>query len=224
MSEMTLVRHGQASLGAENYDELSPLGVQQAVWLGEYFAEREMVFDQVVVGGQHRHRQTLDGISGALSLPPPDAPDTRLNELDFQCLLAAFLAHNPNHPRPARGDVRGIFSTFKLAMLAWGDGAFGDEMPETAQQFIDRVGHFVEAITQQSSARNILVVSSGGPISTVLKHTMGFGLDTLVGLQVQGRNTGLSHLYFNQSSTYVTSFNNVPHLDHPDRLHAITHA
>ena len=31
MSEIYFVRHGQASLGARNYDQLSPLGWEQAV-------------------------------------------------------------------------------------------------------------------------------------------------------------------------------------------------
>ena len=38
LAELTLVRHGQASFGAANYDQLSDLGMQQSRWLGEYFA------------------------------------------------------------------------------------------------------------------------------------------------------------------------------------------
>ena len=36
MGTLYLVRHGQASFGADDYDQLSPLGQQQAVRLGEY--------------------------------------------------------------------------------------------------------------------------------------------------------------------------------------------
>ncbi len=224
MSEIYLVRHGQASLGADNYDCLSPLGVQQSVWLGEYFAERGISFDHVVVGGQVRHQQTLDGISRSLSLPDPLAPDSGLNEFEFQTLLAAYLRRNPDHPKPAATDVRGIFSTFKLAMHSWAAGGLDDDMPEALDDFIARVsGSFSSIITDQP-ARKILVVTSGGPISIILKQVMGFGVDTLVGLQVQSRNTALNHLYFNQDVTYVTSFNHVPHLDRPDRLSSITHA
>ncbi|MFP3608465.1 histidine phosphatase family protein, partial [Paraburkholderia sp. SIMBA_053] len=38
MAELYLVRHGQASLGADDYDQLSDAGEQQGIWLGEYFA------------------------------------------------------------------------------------------------------------------------------------------------------------------------------------------
>jgi phosphohistidine phosphatase SixA len=49
MAELYLVRHGQASFGAENYDELSPAGFTQSVWLGEHFAQATLQFERVVV-------------------------------------------------------------------------------------------------------------------------------------------------------------------------------
>jgi broad specificity phosphatase PhoE len=38
MGNLYLVRHGQASFGAADYDQLSELGQRQSVRLGEYFA------------------------------------------------------------------------------------------------------------------------------------------------------------------------------------------
>jgi broad specificity phosphatase PhoE len=38
MGTLYLVRHGQASFGADDYDQLSDLGRAQAVRLGEYLA------------------------------------------------------------------------------------------------------------------------------------------------------------------------------------------
>ena len=40
MAELVLIRHGQASFGADDYDKLSDMGWRQSRWLGEYFAER----------------------------------------------------------------------------------------------------------------------------------------------------------------------------------------
>ncbi len=50
MSEFYLVRHGQASFGAKNYDKLSELGHQQARWLGEYLTARDITFSQAFMG------------------------------------------------------------------------------------------------------------------------------------------------------------------------------
>ncbi len=62
MAELFLVRHAQASFGSDNYDQLSELGYQQSAWLGEYFRNRGIAFDELITGTQLRHRQTLDEI------------------------------------------------------------------------------------------------------------------------------------------------------------------
>ena len=50
MGTLYLVRHGQASFGADDYDQLSELGHRQSVRLGEYFAERDIRFDGLIAG------------------------------------------------------------------------------------------------------------------------------------------------------------------------------
>jgi len=45
MGTLYLVRHGQASFGADNYDVLSPLGHRQAERLGQYLKERGIDFE-----------------------------------------------------------------------------------------------------------------------------------------------------------------------------------
>src|SRR5260370_32017244 len=91
MAELYLVRHGQASFGAENYDELSPSGRTQSLWLGEYFAQAKLRFDRVVIGTMQRHRQTADAILTAMGGPQVEsAQDAGLNEYDFQALFPAL--------------------------------------------------------------------------------------------------------------------------------------
>ncbi|HEX5739103.1 MAG TPA: phosphoglycerate mutase family protein, partial [Hydrogenophaga sp.] len=58
MGTLYLVRHGQASFGAEDYDQLSERGRQQSVQLGRYWAARGLVFDAVITGTLRRHEQT----------------------------------------------------------------------------------------------------------------------------------------------------------------------
>jgi broad specificity phosphatase PhoE len=62
MGTLYLVRHGQASFGAENYDELSELGHRQSVRLGEYFAQKGISFDRLIAGTLNRHKQTLGDV------------------------------------------------------------------------------------------------------------------------------------------------------------------
>src|SRR3954467_6272624 len=60
MSTLTLVRHAQASLFADNYDELSPLGREQARLLGEFWVRRQIDFDEVYCGPRARQKQTAE--------------------------------------------------------------------------------------------------------------------------------------------------------------------
>jgi broad specificity phosphatase PhoE len=50
MGHLYLVRHGQASFGADNYDQLSELGGWQSERLGQYFASKGRAFDTVITG------------------------------------------------------------------------------------------------------------------------------------------------------------------------------
>ncbi len=110
MAELYLVRHGQASFGAENYDELSPSGRTQSRWLGEYFAQADLRFDRVVIGTMQRHRQTADGILAAMGGPQVEiAQDAGLNEYDFQASVRS--------PRRRGLAVRFVAGKFKEGLL-----------------------------------------------------------------------------------------------------------
>ena len=68
MAELVLVRHGQASFGADDYDKLSELGWRQSRWLGEHFARRGAAFDLVVRGSLRRHAETWVGMAEGLGV------------------------------------------------------------------------------------------------------------------------------------------------------------
>ncbi len=58
MKTILLARHGQASFGKDNYDELSDLGVQQAKLLGEYFAKHQRKVEQIFAGTMVRQQDS----------------------------------------------------------------------------------------------------------------------------------------------------------------------
>ena len=91
MAEFYLVRHGQASFGADNYDKLSTLGHQQARWLGEYYRERGLAFDALVTGDLVRHVETGEGILEGLGAGLDADVQPGLNEFDFHSVVDAFL-------------------------------------------------------------------------------------------------------------------------------------
>ncbi|MGF6415017.1 histidine phosphatase family protein [Paraburkholderia sp. 32] len=107
MAELHLIRHGQASFGAENYDRLSDIGTRQARWLGEYFADSKLCFDRVVIGTMRRHRQTADAILEGLGSPVVEMTQhAGLNEYDFDALYRAARDDNPALNALAQGTER----------------------------------------------------------------------------------------------------------------------
>ena len=62
MSSILLVRHGQASFGAADYDNLSDAGHEQSRVLGAALAARGVSPDLVVAGEMTRHAQTAAGV------------------------------------------------------------------------------------------------------------------------------------------------------------------
>ncbi len=90
MGQIYLVRHGQASFGKENYDQLSDLGMEQGRLLGKWFADCGVQFDQVVTGDMERHRQTAEACLAQLPQAYPASgwvTDAGFNEYDHREVL-----------------------------------------------------------------------------------------------------------------------------------------
>ena len=71
MATLYLIRHGQASFGQHNYDQLSPLGWKQGRILGRWLADRVRP-GLVVGGGLRRHRETVEAIATGYGQALPD--------------------------------------------------------------------------------------------------------------------------------------------------------
>ena len=62
MSELLLVRHGQARLFTEDYDRLSDLGIQQAAALGQFWIAQGVRPDSVWTGTMIRQIRTAEAV------------------------------------------------------------------------------------------------------------------------------------------------------------------
>jgi broad specificity phosphatase PhoE len=220
MAELVLVRHGQASFGADDYDKLSELGWRQSRWLGEHFAGRSAAFDRVIRGSLRRHAETLSGIAEGMGRPLEGVEDPRLNEYDSHALLSA---HLKGKPLPQGDDRREHFRILREAMYAWTDGTLAGSAHEPFAEFRGRVLAALGEL-RGGRAERVLVVSSGGPISTILAEVLGMPRRGVVDLNLQTRNTGITELQAGASRIHCVSFNNVPHLDRPDRSGALTYS
>lgn len=219
MAEILMVRHGQASFGTDNYDRLSELGWEQARILGEHFAATEPNFDAVFTGTLRRHRETLAGIQQAL----PSLPDAKelpgLNEFDFHALVSAYRRLHLSSDTDV-SDARAFYSCLRDALLAWSRDELG-ELGENWGGFETRVRGTLEAISAVGG--RVLVVSSGGPISAVVREVLALGVEQMVNLNLQAINTGITRYYGNRENWRLNMFNAVPHLEPAQHRHLITY-
>ncbi|CAE6692350.1 MULTISPECIES: histidine phosphatase family protein [Paraburkholderia] len=223
MAELYLVRHGQASFGADNYDELSPSGRTQSSWLGEYFAQANLRFDRVVIGTMQRHRQTADAILAAMGGPPIElAQDAGLNEYDFEALFAAVGDEGLPSALSATSSKKDFYKGLRHVLQLWADDRLPGAVPETWQQFQTRVQRARSDI-QRAGGRRVLVVSSGGPIAVTAQQVLQAPAASAIALNLQIRNSSVCQYVFNDDAMSLVSFNSVPHLEHAERREFVTY-
>src|SRR3546814_7703570 len=90
MGAIYLIRHGQASFGAGDYDKLTKRGVEQAAVLGQALAARGVKPDVVICGGMLRHRETALGCLQAMGLDCEWQSDVAWNESDHETMVEVY--------------------------------------------------------------------------------------------------------------------------------------
>ncbi len=214
MGLLTFVRHGQASFLADDYDNLSESGHLQAQRLGEYWRSKGRHFDAVYLGTLKRHDQTLQGIASKLGALPQPQYHPELNEYDSHAVIACT---HPS-PLPPRDTPEGFKQHFRIlrdGLRQWMDGTVQPQGMPTYQEFSDGIMRVVKHICQNHVGQNVLVVSSGGPISTVVGRLLSTMPETTVELNYQIRNTGLIETRITPKHLRLMTFNGLPHLDNP---------
>ncbi|WP_418318268.1 histidine phosphatase family protein [Piscinibacter sakaiensis] len=210
MGSLYLVRHGQASFGADNYDQLSELGQRQCERLGSWFAEQGIVFEAALVGRLRRQTQSLAAIEQGLGRQAPTEVWPGLDEYDSAAVIAAI---DPRpQPRPADAEqVRAHFRLLRSGLLRWMAGEVDPAGMPSHRQFAADVAAVLDHVRRQF-AGNVLVVSSGGPISTAVGQVLQVSAATTVELNLRMRNSSVTELAFNPKRHALVQFNALPHL------------
>ena len=215
MGTLYLVRHGQASFGADDYDQLSPLGRQQAVRLGEYLRPKLQVkpLEAVLMGSLKRHRQTWEGIAEGAGLTHTPAVWPGLNEYDSHAVIHAI------HPEPlAKPNTPELykhhFGLLRKGLQAW---MRAETQPAGMPPFTEFIQGIQDAMAHVRSQHNgdVLMVSSGGPISTAVGTLLGTPPESIIEMNMRIRNTAVSELVFTPKRHTLVSFNTINHLDAP---------
>lgn len=222
MGTLYLVRHGQASFGAQDYDQLSALGERQSVRLGQYFAERDIRFESALCGTLKRHVQTYAGIAEGAGFDSQPTPWEGLNEFDSEALIAAIHPHPLERPKDPT-DAKVHFRLLRDGLAQWMAGVVSPKGMPSYDVFVKGVMGALEYVRQNCEG-NVLLVSSGGPISTAVTHILGAPPETSITLNLRIRNIAVTEFAFNPKRCELLTFNTLPHLDTPPYRDWITYA
>jgi broad specificity phosphatase PhoE len=211
MGVLLLVRHGQASLGAADYDRLSDLGRRQARVVGARLAGPGVTIDRVVTGALSRQRDTAEAILTALGKPLSDlAIDDRLDEYDHVTVMARHEAGISFADATAHGERgRALQSALEEAIGRWISG--GDGYGETHDAFIERVQGAIGDLVGKPGGT--VAVTSGGVISAYCALSLGLPVERWPSLARLVVNASITKIINGRTGTSLVTFNDHAHLE-----------
>ncbi|MFY9511590.1 MAG: histidine phosphatase family protein, partial [Rubrivivax sp.] len=114
----------------------------------------------------------------------------------------------------------------RLRLLRQGLQAWmaGSTQPAGMPRYGDWVAGIVAALdhVRTQCEGTVLLVSSGGPIGTVVGHVLGTSPETTIDLNYRMRNSAITELTFTPQRHLLVTYNHLPHLDHPERRDWVT--
>ncbi|MDB5885177.1 MAG: Phosphoglycerate mutase [Polaromonas sp.] len=222
MGTLYLVRHGQASFGADNYDLLSPLGHRQSLRLGEYFKQKGLVFEAALSGTLTRQVQTLAGICEGMGAQVQTTQWPGLNEYDSAAVIQALYS-GPLEKADTPESYRHYFRLLKDGLAQWMAGVVSPRGMPSYNDFVAGVADALEHVRAHHEGP-VLLVSSGGPIATAVGQVLGTSAETTIELNLNIRNASVTEFSFNPRRHKLVTYNTLPHLDAPEYASWITYA
>jgi len=220
MGVIYLIRHGQAQFDAEDYDQLSPLGIRQAQILGETLKARLLPINTVVCGTMRRHQQSAEHCLEAMGLPISWEEGPGWNEYDFQNIISA-LEPRYRDKTAMRTDIiaatspREAFQNLLTQGLSrWMSEKHNPAYAESWETFRNRILDSLSKLTATlQKSQNVLVFTSGGPIATICSFLLKIPDEHNFQLGWTLTNAGLTKLIVGSRGTYLSTYNEHQHFE-----------
>lgn len=231
MSTLYLVRHGQASFGTDNYDQLSATGREQVRLLGEYFAAAGERIDALYSGTLMRQRETAQIIAETLGDAAPRVTiEPALDEYEGDVILREYADSLSPEQQAAAGwpalrtDRRKFQLFLERAARAWVDAHIPMAEPHAWSSFHGRITAALANIMRSEGRSKTLVLStSGGVIGTAVAHVLGLANHVGIELNWAVHNASITRLIYSTEKVSLSMFNGLPHLDCEGRRELITY-
>lgn len=225
MSMIYLIRHGQASFGKEDYDQLSPLGKRQARLLAQHFLDTGFYPDAVYSGTMARQTGTAQEVLSAYRVALRNVPRLEMlsgfNEYNTGAIVNALFPDMVKDDPSLNDDLPEMYVSkdsfkrvFEGAMLRWVTGAFDTPEFESWEALKARVADSLRLIMKRhGKGKTIAVFTSGGAIAASLAHVLGIPGEGAMYLNWQLLNTSITRFMYNEHRITLAGFNGIAHLE-----------
>lgn len=229
MGQILLLRHGQASLLSDDYDQLSPLGVQQARRAGEALAQTGAPARLVVSGTLNRQADTARHMMAAAGWQSAYRQDPRFDEYDHADLFGGIYPDLDTHAKTAayvaaQDNPRAAFqSLFEQAFAAWMEGrtgASGLTWPAFRARAVAALGDVAESL---GSGERAVIATSGGVIAALVQELIGLPDAQVLNLHNPVQNASLTRILTKGRAMSLGGFNDVSHLAPPFATGLVTY-
>lgn len=215
MATIYVVRHGQASFGAEDYDKLSELGCRQAEVVGEYFRDTGVQFDAVYSGDLSRQRETA---RLAMACQPTDVPhhiDARFNEIQndeqLQYLTPVVIEGNSAIRaliEKGLGQSKDYQKVIEAVFNYWVSSECSDSRIQSWTDFSTGVYEaLADVMREQGGGKTVGIFTSGGTLATMVAHILGLGPEKTYQLYEPALNCAVTQLFYNRRKVSLSYFN-----------------
>jgi broad specificity phosphatase PhoE len=205
MPVVHLVRHGQASFGAADYDALSELGHRQAEVVGKVLAARGLRDPLVVSGALSRQRDTAATLMRTAGIAGAAEVDARWDEYDHVAIVERYGDDAAGAPESASGSAASVQSVLDAALRGW-IAADADE-PGGWRVFATAGSEALHDLLPRLHGRDGVVVTSGGVIAALCAALLGAGPDGMIRLNRVTVNAGITTLLAGRSGISLLTFN-----------------
>lgn len=212
MGVILLLRHGQASWGAADYDQLSTRGEAQSVQLGRSLVDRGVEPTTLVTGRMTRHQQTARAAADAAGWSTELVTDAGWDEFDHVQVLQVH--GPPDGSVPEQLSRQEFQRWFAAATRRWTAGNHDGEYDETFGDFSARVQAALRRTAETLGAGETAVVfTSGGPVSWVAASLLGGDAQLWMRLNPVTVNAAVTKVVVGARGTTLVSFNDHGHLE-----------
>lgn len=227
MTTFYLIRHGSANSTGENYDLLSPRGIEQSHALSEYFIKWQIMPDTIFTGSLRRQKETIAplkkymdqkkisyhyGIIEALNEVPEQTWKQMAEYLSQNDELFAQELGNWLQIR-SEGSRKAFYLFYQLTekiLTAWKQRRLS--ITPTYESFQTDILAFFDSLKQMKEEQHVVIISSGTPISILINAVLGGSSEKSLEWLKRIWNTSMTMIRLEGGKMEPITINSLPHI------------